>query len=891
MWTAAGICPAQVTGNGTVSEPSFPTTFCYQIAAETTTTNGMTGEPASETDDTQIQTALTNAATSACATGNKVVELTLNSNGNNAFVIKPIAIPAGVTLLVDAGVTVFGSKVGSDYYSGTSGQACGVNTSGSASACYPLITVSGSSPNGSSSSTGAALMGYGIINGRGYDAPTNSTGTPLLSTCGTGGTSPCSWWQLADNARSGGSQNNPTLVYLHDSKSSVLYKITVVNSPMFHVKLSSNGSTTNNFIAWGVKVLTPYTARNTDGIDPGGALGVSIVNSVISDGDDEIAISGSSNSQNYSFTNLLLTSGHGISIGSSTAGTVSNILANGINFSGQWINGAGDNNSEGLRIKSYCGSGAAVTNVTYENVCMQNVRTAIDLNPYYDPVSGSNCPSFGTTAAPITYQNMQVLTESFVNLEGLYNSTTSTTNLSTFTLNNVYFNTLQSSDLETPEYDTITLTGTYYPSLLAGITGTSVTDNSSNATLASSSPISCPASNFPALVGELTASTTVGGTTVNNRNKAFTVAIPATVKLQAVIEPTVSETSFTSSYTGTYTGAHVPDGNVEFFDGSKAVGTGSLSANGTLASVTITNPTAGAHTYTATYANDDHYSNLSFGSLTVTVTAGPAAQLGFTASPAGTVTLGGGPGTVTVAVQDAAGDTLTSSSAPVTLTVTGPNSYSQVYGPTNANSGVVTFNSLANPPAAGTYYYTATSGTLTSAVASEAVYAMKTLTVTGQPASRLFGDPNPAFTYTITGYANGDNSSVVSGGPTITTAALRDSSAGSYSITVGVGNLSASGYTFVTANGTLTVNGSSPQTINFNALPSVANSGSYQLSASTSSGLPVSYTVTGTGASVSGTTLTLTSAASGQTVTVTATQSGNGNYAAATSVAQSFTAQ
>jgi|GEM_PF-1424807 len=893
---------AQATGNGTPTEPSFPTSICSTLTAQTTTSNGMTGEPTSETDYTStIQSAL-----SACSSG-KAVELTLGTSGQNAFVTGPIYIPAGVTLLVDAGVTVFASKVGADYQVGTpssSQDTCGVNgTHGNG--CYPLINVGQSSLSGTSSKSNAALMGYGIINGRGYDAPTNSSGTPLLSTCGTGGTSACSWWQLADNARSGGDQNNPTLVYLYKGVNAVLYKITVVNSPMFHVKFSSDGTTTNNFLAWGVKVLTPYTARNTDGIDPGGANGVSISNSIISDGDDEIAISGSSQAQYYTLTNLLLTSGHGISIGSITGSStnqnagVTNILVNNVNFSGQYINGVGDGNAEGLRIKSYCSVGGPVTNVTYQNVCMQNLYTAIDVNPYYSSTtSTTTCPAFGTSSFPITYSNVDVLTAMKVNLEGLSNA--SVTNPSYLTFNNVYFSSLTQSELETPEYDTITLTGTYFPaSLQSWLSAGASMSVTNSATVATSAPTSCPSSNFPALIGELSANTTASSVTTNNRNKAFSLPVSGTVTLNAVVEPTVSEVSYTASYTGytgTNTAAATPSGSVQFYDNGTALGSAvALSQNGTLATTTIT-PAQGAHLYTFGYTGDGAYPAETFTSTTSSLTGtslavsvyGAASQLGFTTAPPTTLTYGTAPGTVVVAVQDSSGDTVATSTASVTLTVTGPN-YTHTYTATAA-AGVATFSSIAAPNGSvGAYTYTASATSLTSATANEAIKG--TLTVQATSTSRAFDTANPTFAYTIGGYVSPDTSSVVGGAPALTTTAVPSSAAGTYPIAAALGTLSATNYTFQFTAGTLTVSGNAPQIVLFQPLPSFPHGGSYQLTASASSGLPVTYTVSGTGASVSGDTLTLSSSAAGQTITVTAAQGGNVSYAAATSVVQSFVAQ
>ncbi|MEI9977126.1 MAG: hypothetical protein WDO73_36790 [Ignavibacteriota bacterium] len=84
-----------------------------------------------------------------------------------------------------------------------------------------------------------------------------------------------------------------------------------------------------------------------------------------------------------------------------------------------------------------------------------------------------------------------------------------------------------------------------------------------------------------------------------------------------------------------------------------------------------------------------------------------------------------------------------------------------------------------------------------------------------------------------------------------------------------------------------TVNPSS-QSITFTGLPSTAiygAAGPYTLSATASSGLPVSYAVTGP-ATLAGATLTITGAG---TVTVTASQAGNANYTAATPVSLTIT--
>jgi uncharacterized repeat protein (TIGR01451 family) len=80
-----------------------------------------------------------------------------------------------------------------------------------------------------------------------------------------------------------------------------------------------------------------------------------------------------------------------------------------------------------------------------------------------------------------------------------------------------------------------------------------------------------------------------------------------------------------------------------------------------------------------------------------------------------------------------------------------------------------------------------------------------TLTVTANNAARIYGVPNPTFTYTIGGFVNGDTAGVVSGSPNLSTTATPGSAPGSYDINVDITPLSAANYTFQPARGTLTV--------------------------------------------------------------------------------------
>jgi polygalacturonase len=826
----------------TVTEPVFPAT-CTILAAQQAI---VSGEPASETtlDTTRIQSALT-----ACPSG-QAVELTA-SGSNNAFLSGSLTIAPGKTLIVDGGVTLFASRNPADYQITGLTEQCGtVGTTGNA--CNPFITFSTNT-----TATPAGLMGYGIINGRGGDKII--IGGVVNSE---------SWWDLANDARSGGSQNCPILVQLSHSNNAAIYKITLLNSPHFHVK--NNSST--GFTVWDAKISTPWTARNTDGIDPSGVTNMTVRNSFIGDGDDEIAISGSSASSGFSFTNLQLSSGHGISIGSITTAGVSNVVADGVYFSGQ----AADGNQVALRIKSAQDHGGLVNNVTYKNVCIKNTRQAIQLDPFYDNNAGTLYPQYQN----ITFANLHVLSGSVtprIEIAG-YDAN----HLSTVTFDNVVFDSgptispvWQNSTISFSNAISGTPTPQVYPAALSTNAGTGIT-YTSTPTISNANTFSC-ANVFAPLVTEMYASS---ATATNLQTVALTN--PGSITLNATIEPANSTTTYT--YTGgSYIGAAVPNGTVQFLEGATVVGTGTLGSNGTLASATITNPTVGTHTYTANYVNDTTYATTAFGSITVTATAGPDAQLAFSTPPPASLTYGAAAGTVTVAVQDTAGDT-TSSTAIITLTVIGTGGYSQVYTAT-AVVGTATFN-LGTILPAGTYTYTASASGLTPANAAEAV-SPATLTVTATAASRIFGAPNPAFAYAITGFVNNDPSSVVSGAPVITTTAVRTSPAASYPTSVSIGTLSAANYNFLLVGGTLTVTGNAPQSILFSPLPNFTSGATYQLTARSTSGLPTTYTVTGP-AQISGSSLTIQSPG---LITITASNPGDSNYAAATSVSQTFTAQ
>jgi gliding motility-associated-like protein len=166
----------------------------------------------------------------------------------------------------------------------------------------------------------------------------------------------------------------------------------------------------------------------------------------------------------------------------------------------------------------------------------------------------------------------------------------------------------------------------------------------------------------------------------------------------------------------------------------------------------------------------------------------------------------------------------TLSVTPVTVTITADNQ-SKSYGDANPTL-TVTYSGLVNGDTAAsltTIPTITTTSAITSPVglypitASGAVSPNYTftyvdgtltvnpviLTVTADNQTKVYGDANPALTFTYTGFVNGDTSASVTTTPTINTIAAATSPVGVYTITAsgGVNN----NYTFNYVDGTLTV--------------------------------------------------------------------------------------
>ena len=347
----------------TVVEPVLPP-VCSSLDAQLSSS----GRSLATTDEDKLDTVRIQKALDACDKGRGVVLRT--QGAANAFLSGPLELRDGVTLIVDKGATLFASRDPAVYEK--SPGSCGL-VSDSGSGCKPLIAALHVS--------GAGVMGDGVIDGRG--------GEKLLGKDVT-------WWDLAEQARSGGRQQVPRLIVTDTADNFTVYRITLKNSPNFHIVYNHG----DGFTVWGLKIDTPKRgARNTDGVDPGaGSKNITITQSYIRTGDDNVAIKGGTGG----ITNMTVSHnhfywGHGMSIGSETNGGVSKIRVFDLSLDGP------DN---GIRIKSNGSRGGLVHDVVYDDVCVRDSPNPITLDTGYTAagtVEGNSPP----TMRDITLHNVR----------------------------------------------------------------------------------------------------------------------------------------------------------------------------------------------------------------------------------------------------------------------------------------------------------------------------------------------------------------------------------------------------------------------------------------------------------------------------------------------------
>ncbi|PIN07882.1 Polygalacturonase [Handroanthus impetiginosus] len=180
-----------------------------------------------------------------------------------------------------------------------------------------------------------------------------------------------SWWDHKDS--DGDNRARPHAIRIADSINVIVMGITIQNSPYFHFYIDDCQIVQIlNFTA-----LSPADSPNTDGIHLSYAQHVLIYNSTLACGDDCVSIL--NGCSDVKIQNVNCGPGHGYSIGGLGApglgeADVKDIIV---------INSRVQNSLTGVRIKTWPGGIGSVRNITFINITMSNVKTAISIDQNY----------------------------------------------------------------------------------------------------------------------------------------------------------------------------------------------------------------------------------------------------------------------------------------------------------------------------------------------------------------------------------------------------------------------------------------------------------------------------------------------------------------------------
>lgn len=186
------------------------------------------------------------------------------------------------------------------------------------------------------------------------------------------------WWDTPKGRKVA----RPRLVFLNKCRNVVFHGVTCKNSASWNL----HPFFSKNLKFYDLFIQNPYTAPNTDGLDPESCDRVEIVGCRFSVGDDCCAIKSGklymgmtykTPATRHVLRNDLCENGHGaIVLGSEMSGGIKDLSVTQCVFR---------RTDRGLRIKTRRGRGkyAVIDGVTFENIKMENVITPLVINMYY----------------------------------------------------------------------------------------------------------------------------------------------------------------------------------------------------------------------------------------------------------------------------------------------------------------------------------------------------------------------------------------------------------------------------------------------------------------------------------------------------------------------------
>ncbi|KAL8151292.1 hypothetical protein V2J09_021100 [Rumex salicifolius] len=219
------------------------------------------------------------------------------------------------------------------------------------------------------------------------------------------------WWDLPCKPHRGpngstlpGPCDSPAMIRFFTSSNLTLSGVRIQNSPQFHVKFDDCEGVSIDKLS----INSPRTSPNTDGIHIQNTKSVAISNSIIANGDDCISIG--PGCMDVDIDGVTCTHSHGISIGSlgvqHTQACVSNITVR---------NAIIRDSDNGLRIKTWQGGSGSVTDISFENIQMDNTKNCIIIDQYYCLTKACRNETSAVYLSGVSYKN----------IKGTYNATAS----------------------------------------------------------------------------------------------------------------------------------------------------------------------------------------------------------------------------------------------------------------------------------------------------------------------------------------------------------------------------------------------------------------------------------------------------------------------------------
>lgn len=299
-------------------------------------------------------TAAIQRALDACADTGGQAELT-----SGTYASGPLTLHSRETLEVLPTATLLGSADPARY-------ARTPGATGNAGAPLALITASHAQDVG--------LGGGGTIDGQG-----------------------AGWWAQVRAAQQADQPEpaRPRLIVLDHVQNVTVQHLTLRNSPSFHLVPSH----AQQVVVRDLTIQAPADSPNTDGIDPSDTRDLLIEDSTIDVGDDNIAIKAGqpdpdhpgAASADITIQDCHFLHGHGLSVGSETVGGVRHVVARRLSFQGT---------TTALRVKTLRGQGGPVQDLSFSQITLDGVGTALSLASYYPKIPASDAAQPLTATTP-----------------------------------------------------------------------------------------------------------------------------------------------------------------------------------------------------------------------------------------------------------------------------------------------------------------------------------------------------------------------------------------------------------------------------------------------------------------------------------------------------------